>query len=102
MVKYTYEAMVRIEVLPPRQFTCVEEGASTVYSNNALRCPILGDDLIRGAQLSDSLSIGGNLVVLVAWILLLRVAGYFALNMLHTDHKPKVAARKKLRQMDLQ
>ncbi|CAN8076591.1 unnamed protein product [Agarophyton chilense] len=93
-IKYSYDAMVRIEILPPRQFACIEDGPSTVYSNGGLKCPILGEDLLRAAQLSDSLSIGGSILVLITWIILLRLCGYFALKLLHTDHKPKLSTWK--------
>lgn len=77
-------------MLGGREFKCAEAGeASSVYSNNGEFCPINKDALLKGAQLTDSLSIGGSIAVLVAYIIVVRTLGYFALKLVHTSHKPK-------------
>lgn len=96
MAQYSYEALVRVEMLASREFQCVSPGqVSTIYSNNGANCPIKEEDLLRGAQLMGTLSVGWNIAVLLLWIVLLRLSGYFALKLLHTKHKPKSAVWKK-------
>lgn len=83
-------------MLGGRTFPCSAEGeVKTIYSNNGEFCPIDRDALLRGAQLTDTLSIQGNILVLVAWIVCARLLGYFALKLLHTGHKPRASTWKR-------
>lgn len=84
--QYAYEAMVRVEMRGGRTFACVP-GTSTVYSHGGATCPIDKDALLAGAQLDDSLPIAANIGILIGWIVVLRLAGYFALKLLNTSHK---------------
>lgn len=89
--------MVRTEMLGGREFECSPPGeVSSVYSNNGEFCPIDREALLRGAQLEDSLSIGGSIGVLIAYIVVTRTLGYFALKLFHTSHKPKKSSWKKV------
>lgn len=84
---------MRIEMLGGRTFTCASgpDEISTIYSNNGdpSFCPIGSDALLNGAQLNDSLSIPGSIVVLITFIVVTRTLGYFALKLFHTSHKPR-------------
>lgn len=89
-VKYGYSAFVRNEV-DGQVFPCVPaDEASTIYSANGARCPITGNDVLIGAELDNSLSVAGNLGVLLAWIVVFRFLGYFALKYLHRPHKERM------------
>ena len=77
-------------MLGGREFECAGPGeVSSVYSNNGDFCPIKRDALLKGAQLTDSLPISGSIAALVAYIIVIRTLGYFALKLVHTSHKPK-------------
>lgn len=73
-----------------RTFSCATgDEIHTIYSDNGRVCPINAASLLRGAQVESSLSIGGNIAVLLAWIVVVRVLGYFALKWMHVVHKPQ-------------
>lgn len=92
--QYSYEALVRTEMLFGQTFECEKESRmQTIYSR--FGCPIDSDKLLRAAEIDSSLSIPWNIAVLIAWIVLFRVAGYFALKLLHTNHKPKLSSWKR-------
>ena len=87
-IKFGYEAFVRIEVRG-QSFPCVSEGKPhSIYSDNGSICPVDEQSLLRAAQVDPSISISGNLAILVLWILGLRVIGYLALKYLNRRHKP--------------
>jgi hypothetical protein len=91
--------MVRNEV-SGQTYRCVTGNAThTVYSRNGLSCPVTGADVLRGSQLSNTLSIAGNLGVLVVWIVVLRLIGYLALKHLHATHKPSRRKQRQLRNL---
>lgn len=88
-IKYGFEALVRNDVLG-QTYSCVANGQThTVYSNNGKECPVTGRDVLRGAQIDDGLSIAGNVGVLILWIVLARVVGYYAMKYLHTPQKQR-------------
>jgi ABC-type multidrug transport system ATPase subunit len=88
-LKYSYEALVRNEVLG-QVYPCVADGlAHTVYSQNGIKCPVRGPDVLVGAKLDHSLSVIGNLGILLVWNVLVRLFGYLALKYLNINHKPK-------------
>lgn len=88
-LKYGYESYVRIEARG-QSFACVPDGeAHTIYSNNGRSCPVDENALLRAAQIDPNVSIAGNLAILVLWIVILRVLGYFALKYLNRSHKPR-------------
>lgn len=80
-------------MLGDRTFKCASgpDEVSTIYSNNGDPnfCPIDSDALLNGAQLTNSLSIPAAIIVLMAFIVVTRTMGYFALKLLHTTHKPR-------------
>lgn len=88
--------MVRTEMLFGRKFTCENDPQDrTIYSNNGSDCPIRLEQVLRGAHLENSLSIGGSILVLISWIVVLRLAGYIALKLIHSSHKPKASSWKR-------
>lgn len=96
ITQYSYEAMVRVEMLSGQQFACVPD-ALTPFGSRCPDNPIVAEDVLRGAQIEDSLSIAGGIAVLVAWVVGIRIAGYFALKLMHTSHKPKTSSWKQKR-----
>ena len=67
-------------------YECVPEGQpSTVYSSNGANCPVTGEDVLAAAEVS-SLSIGMNVLALLAYAILTRLLGYFALKFLNAKH----------------
>lgn len=78
-----------------REFECVPKGeASTVFSSNGFNCPITGQDVVVGAELDNSFSILGNAGILMVWIVVLRLLGYYALKWIQNSHKPRQRRRK--------
>lgn len=82
---------MRIEMRPPQEFRCaIGDEVGTVYSQGLSRPCVLGSEqVLKGAELDGSLSIAGNIGVLIAWIIIARFLGYMALKLVHTSHKPK-------------
>lgn len=76
-----------------RQFACDNE--TTRYGINCPDQPIGRDDVLQAAQMDGTLSIEGNMAILVAFGVASRVLGYFALKYLHTAHKTKHSPQKK-------
>lgn len=88
--------MIRTEMLFDRSFLCENDLQDrTVYSNNGSDCPIYLEQVLRGALVENSLSIGGNILALIAWMVLFRIAGFIALKLLHASHKPKASSWKR-------
>lgn len=86
--------MVRIE-LRGAQFECVPDGvANTRYSQNGVKCPITEEAVLEASQL-DNLSVAQNIGILILWVFLLRVLGYYALKYLNRRHKPRSARKNK-------
>lgn len=56
------------------------------------KCPIDLQTVLVTAQLTTAVSIAGNIMIQITWIIILRVLGYFALKLLHTSHKPPLAS----------
>lgn len=82
-LKFSYESMVPIEAMG-QSFPCVDSGlACTRYSQNGNLCPVDEAALFKGAELDDHLGIAANLACLIAWIVILRILGYFALKYLN-------------------
>jgi ABC-type multidrug transport system ATPase subunit/ABC-type multidrug transport system permease subunit len=87
-MKYAYEAFLRNEVIG-QEYSCVVEGfAHTIYSQNGKQCPVRGPDVLFASGAEHSLSVLGNLGVLLAWNILFRLCGYIALKYLNIHHKP--------------
>lgn len=71
-------------------FACVAPGQPhTVYSNGGKNCPVTEADVLKFGQYEGALSVPANIAVLIVWIICARMAGYFALKLLHRHHKPK-------------
>lgn len=89
-IKYSYETMVRIEMLNGQTFACDGPGSEySIQEGNERLCPVSRERLLQGAQITDSLSISLGILVLVGWVVVPRVLGYFALKLGHIEHKPK-------------
>lgn len=90
--RYSYEGMIRTDFLFGRTYACESDPTQlTIYSQNGRNCPITESALLQAAQLDDIMPIWGYLLVQLAYIVIFRVAGYFALKLLHTNHKPKLS-----------
>jgi energy-coupling factor transporter ATP-binding protein EcfA2 len=88
-MKYGYEALVRNEVYH-QEYGCVADGLShTIFSRNGAKCPVRDRDILVAIGIEHELSVLGNVGVLLAWIVLLRLVGYLALKYMNTFHKPK-------------
>lgn len=93
VIKYSYEALVRNEMLYGRTFMCTKgDGLSTIYSKNGRVCPLNEESVLSGAQLSSSLPLWADVLVLIVGVFLTRIIAYFALKLLHTKHKPRLSA----------
>jgi hypothetical protein len=87
-MKYAYEAFLGNEVIG-QEYSCVAEAfAHTIYSQNGKRCPVQGHDVLFASGAEHSLSVLGNLGVLLASNILVRLSGYIALKYLNSHHKP--------------
>jgi ABC-type multidrug transport system ATPase subunit len=83
-VAFGYEALVRNEIAGGMTYACAaNKSLSTVYSASGRICPVTADALIVGAQLENSLSVGANVGILIAWLTFYRLCGYFALKHFH-------------------
>lgn len=90
-IRFGYAALVRNE-LKGRDFPCEEDPARhTVYSAGGSICPVTETAALKGAQVDDSLSVAGNIGVMIVLIVLTRILGYFALKFLHRKHKTSSA-----------
>ena len=88
-LKNGYESYVRIEARG-QFYNCVIDGKPhTIYSESGKSCPVGERALLRAAQINDKISITGNLLILILWIVVLRLIGYFALKYINRSHKPR-------------
>lgn len=91
-LKYAYEALVKNDMRGV-SFECVPEGQPhTIFSQNGAKCPVTAEQVFEGAQLK-SFSVGGNVGILVLWVVVMRLLGYLAMKYLNTNHKPHVAKK---------
>lgn len=89
--KYAFETFVQVEMAFGRELACTTSNVTTVYSDNGLSCPIDSDVLLKGAGIDSSISILGNVGVLLLFIMITRILGYFSLKLRHTNHKPRLS-----------
>ena len=85
-IKYGYEAMVQVEMLYGREFECGENQSPFKIGSE---CPIVREGVFQGSQINQSISIAGNIGILLGWIVVLRLASFFCLKYLNTKHKTK-------------
>jgi ABC-type transport system involved in multi-copper enzyme maturation permease subunit len=96
-IRNGYIAMLKNEVMG-QTYSCVTGDKShTIYSQNGQNCPVTGDDVLRVTHFDDTLSVAGNLVVLVAWIVGMRLVSYLALKYLHAAHKQSRRQERRVR-----
>jgi ABC-type multidrug transport system ATPase subunit len=87
-LKYSYEALVRNEV-SHQTYRCAAGDVSTIYSQNGIKCPVRGPDVLNAVGVNEGLSVVGNLCILLLWNFIVRLLGYLLLKHFNTHHKPK-------------
>lgn len=87
--QYSYESLVRVELLNNRVFSC--EGPDAAFSEECENesDQVTAQEVLEKNNLENAISIPLGITILVGWIVAARILGYLALKLVHASHKPK-------------